>query len=161
MADHAKISAASGIGIYFCKPHSAVAAGDERERQRAAARLLPKGTDLAGHTAAHLLRVQNELNKPATEGLELEVPSRGPRTATVVTSMRATVATFAGARPDRASAASETEYYGPWKFLMCQVWGGPRSYPAAAWIKGFERSCQRTAGLPCGGQLISLLADSC
>ena len=43
MAEHARISIAADIDIYFCDPHSPWQRGIQREHQRAAAPVLPEG----------------------------------------------------------------------------------------------------------------------
>jgi IS30 family transposase len=48
MAEHARFSVATGVPVYFCDPHSPLAAGQQREHQRAAAPVLPPQHRLPG-----------------------------------------------------------------------------------------------------------------
>lgn len=75
-------------------PTAALTARQQRERQRAPARLLPKGTDLSAHTVEHLLAVENELNAHPRIAPN-DRPPQDLFDALIACQHQATVATFA------------------------------------------------------------------
>ena len=62
MSNHVTISAASGLDVYFCDPHSPWQRGSNENTNGLLRQYFPKGTDLSVHSAAHLLSVAAELN---------------------------------------------------------------------------------------------------
>jgi len=62
LALHHQITANTGTRVYFCDAHSPWQARQQREHERFATRLLPKGTDLSNISPEELQRVADELN---------------------------------------------------------------------------------------------------
>jgi IS30 family transposase len=62
MTNHAQITTASGLDIYFCDPHSPWQRGSNENTNGLLRQYFPKGTDLSVHSAEHLLFVADELN---------------------------------------------------------------------------------------------------
>jgi len=77
MTNHAQITIASGLDIYFCDPHSPWQRGSNENTNGLLRQYFPKGTDLAVHTPEHLLNVAAELNDRPRKTLG----SISPRTA--------------------------------------------------------------------------------
>ena len=62
MADHAEVTAATGIGVFFADPHSPWQRGSNENTNGLLRQYFPKGSNLAVHSAARLAEVQDELN---------------------------------------------------------------------------------------------------
>ena len=62
MAGHLQITAASGMSVYFCEPHSPWQRGTNENTNGLLRDYFPKGTNLAVHSAERLQQVQDELN---------------------------------------------------------------------------------------------------
>jgi IS30 family transposase len=62
MARHARITAQTGIAVYFADPHAPWQRGSNENINGLLREYLPKGTDLSGYTAAQLQAIQDELN---------------------------------------------------------------------------------------------------
>ena len=62
MADHAQLSAATGMGVFFADPHSPWQRGSNENANGLLRQYFPKGSNLAVHSAARLAEVQEQLN---------------------------------------------------------------------------------------------------
>ncbi len=74
MRDWKQVQVGAEIAIYFCDPHSPWQRATNQKHQRAAAAVLPKGTDLSVHTEAHLDAVADELNDRPRKRLQFKKP---------------------------------------------------------------------------------------
>jgi transposase, IS30 family len=75
MRNHAQITAATGLDIYFCDPHSPWQRGTNENTNRLLRFWFEKGTDLRTHTKADLKRIQDTLNKRPRPTLDLNTPA--------------------------------------------------------------------------------------
>jgi IS30 family transposase len=62
MARHQRVTAETGIQVYFADPHAPWQRGSNENLNGLLREYLPKGTDLSRHTAAQLQAIQDELN---------------------------------------------------------------------------------------------------
>src|SRR5580693_3679818 len=62
MARHARITAETGVQVYFADPHAPWQRGSNENLNGLLREYLPKGTDLSRHTAAQLQAIEDELN---------------------------------------------------------------------------------------------------
>jgi transposase, IS30 family len=74
MARHARITAQSGISVYFADPHSPWQRGSNENTNGLLREYLPKGTDLSRHTAEQLQEIQDELNDRPRKRLGYHTP---------------------------------------------------------------------------------------
>ena len=74
MKNHAKISVATDLEIYFCDPASPWQRGSNENTNGLLRQYFPKGTDLSVHTADHLEFVSAEMNERPRKTLDWDAP---------------------------------------------------------------------------------------
>jgi len=62
MNEHAQFSVDTGVDVYFCDPKSPWQRGSNENTNGLLRQYFPKGTELSGHSQAHLNAVARELN---------------------------------------------------------------------------------------------------
>jgi transposase, IS30 family len=75
MAAHAQIAVAADCAIYFCDPHSPWQRGSNENTNGLLRQYFPKGSDLSGHSPAHLAAVADELNGRPRKTLGWKTPA--------------------------------------------------------------------------------------
>ncbi len=74
MKNHAKISVATDLEIYFCDPASPWQRGSNENTNGLLRQYFPRGTDLSVHTAEHLEFVSAEMNERPRKTLDWDEP---------------------------------------------------------------------------------------
>ena len=75
MYQHARISIAADIAIYFCDPHSPWQRGSNENTNGLLRQYFPKGTDLSVHSAEYLAEVAAELNNRPRKRYGFDTPA--------------------------------------------------------------------------------------
>ena len=74
MANHAKITLATDLSIYFCDPSSPWQRGTNENTNGLLRQYFPKGTDLRVHSAEYLDFVADEMNDRPRKRLQFQKP---------------------------------------------------------------------------------------
>jgi transposase, IS30 family len=74
MAAHKDFSLATDAKVYFCDPHGPCQRRSNENTNGLLRQYFPKGTDLSGHSQAHLDRVALRLNQRPRETLGFQTP---------------------------------------------------------------------------------------
>ncbi|WP_380164824.1 IS30 family transposase [Jannaschia sp. R86511] len=76
LSAHADLTRTIGLPVFFCDPHSPWQRGSNENMNGLLRDYFPKGTDLAGHSAAHLAEVAAELNNRPRKTLDWASPAQ-------------------------------------------------------------------------------------
>jgi IS30 family transposase len=74
MARHQRVTAETGIQVYFADPHAPWQRGSNENLNGLLREYLPKGTDLSGYTAAQLQAIEDEINDRPRKRLGFYTP---------------------------------------------------------------------------------------
>ena len=75
MADHKNFTVATKVQVYFCDPRSPWQRGSNENTNGLLRQYFPRGTDLSGHSQAHLNRIALRLNQRPRKTLGFETPA--------------------------------------------------------------------------------------
>ena len=75
LADHQRFRLETEVDVYFCDPYSPWQRGSNENTNGLLRQYLPKGTDLAPFSQAHLNRIARELNERPRKTLDFETPA--------------------------------------------------------------------------------------